>query len=79
MARSARGEVELAFAQVSEFLGVAGLQNLGRLPANLKNHTTYTAALPRERAHPQTASLLRFITSAAAKTAIEAMGMEQSR
>ena len=75
----AKGEVDLAFAQVSEFLGVAGLQNLGPLPESLQNYTTYTAALPREGAHPQTASFLRFITSAAAKTAIEAMGMEQPR
>lgn len=73
----ARGEADLAFAQVSEFLGVAGLQNLGPLPEGLQNYTTYTAALPREGAHPHTASFLRFITSAAAKTAIDAMGMEQ--
>lgn len=75
----ARGEVDLAFAQVSEFLGVAGLQNLGPLPESLQNYTTYTAATPREGGHPQTASFLRFITSTAAKTAIEAMGMEQLR
>lgn len=75
----AKGEVDLAFAQVSEFLGVAGLQNLGPLPESLQNYTTYTAALPREGAHPKTAAFLRFITSAAARTAIEAMGMEQAR
>lgn len=75
----ARGEVDLAFAQVSEFLGVDGLQNLGPLPESLQNYTTYTAALPRDGDNPQTASFLRFITGLAARGSIEAMGMEQPR
>ncbi|WP_163278930.1 substrate-binding domain-containing protein, partial [Klebsiella aerogenes] len=41
----ARGDVDIAFAQVSEFLGVAGLVDLGPLPASIQNITTYSAGL----------------------------------
>jgi molybdate transport system substrate-binding protein len=75
-----RGDVDLAFAQVSEFLGVTGLQNLGPLPDSLQHFTTYTTALPSEREpHPHAVLFIRFITDPAAVPAITAMGMEQPR
>ena len=41
----AKGEVEFGFGQVSEFINVPGLVNLGPLPAALQNYTTYAAGV----------------------------------
>ncbi|PTM46467.1 molybdate ABC transporter substrate-binding protein [Phreatobacter oligotrophus] len=75
----ASGQVDLAFAQVSEFLGVPGIQYLGPLRENLQNYTTYVAAVPSRGHHGDAASFIRFITSQAASNAIRTMGMEQPR
>ena len=40
-----KGEVDFGFGQVSEFLNVAGLTDLGPLPAQLQNYTIYSSAL----------------------------------
>lgn len=73
----ARRVVDLAFAQVSELVGVAEIQSLGPLPPSLQNYTIYVAASGRSDVHPQTTAWLRFLTSPQAREAIEAMGMEQ--
>src|SRR5690349_19600525 len=41
----ARGEADLGFAQVSEFLNVPGLVDLGSLPASIQNFTVYAIGL----------------------------------
>ncbi|MBX9759420.1 MAG: molybdate ABC transporter substrate-binding protein [Beijerinckiaceae bacterium] len=41
-----KGEAAFGFGQVSEFLNVAGLTDLGPLPAQLQNYTIYSAGLP---------------------------------
>lgn len=75
-----RQEVDLAFAQVSEFMNVPGIQPLGPLPASIQNYTTYTIAQTRRPAvHPGVSSFAAFIASDKAKEAVERMGMEQPR
>lgn len=73
----ARGEADLGFAQVSEFRGVAGLQDLGPLPAAIQNFTVYSAAQHTASSSPDAAAaLLKALTSQDAGPSIRRMGME---
>ena len=54
----ARGDADLAFAQVSEFLNVPGLVNLGPLPASIQNYTIYAAGLHASSPSPDAAKAL---------------------
>jgi molybdate transport system substrate-binding protein len=73
----ARGEVDLAFAQVSEFLDTPGLVNLGPLPAGIQNFTIYAigvhASAPSAEA---AAALVKHLRASEAAPAIRKMGME---
>ena len=73
----AKGEVDIGFGQVSEFLNVPGLVDLGPLPAALQNYTIYAiglhAAAPSGEAARQ---LIRHLTAPEAAPAIRKMGME---
>lgn len=76
----ARGEVDLAFAQVSEFLDVPGLVDLGPLPASIQNITTYSAGQHAATASPAAATaLIRHLTAPEAAAAIRRMGMDPAR
>ena len=73
----ARGEADLGFAQVSEFRGVAGLQDLGPVPAAIQNFTIYSAA--QHSASPASdpaAALLKALKSRDGAQSIRRMGME---
>ena len=73
----ARGEADLAFAQVSEFLNVPGLVNLGPLPASIQNYTIYAAGLHASSPSPDAAkALVKHLKAPEAVTAIRKMGME---
>lgn len=73
----ARGEGDLGFAQVSEFLNVPGLVDLGPLPASLQNYTIYAAGLHVSAPAPEAASaLVRHLKAPEAAPAIRKMGME---
>jgi molybdate transport system substrate-binding protein len=73
----ARGEADLGFAQVSEFLDVPGLVNLGPLPASIQNFTIYAAGLHVAAPSPEAAkALVEHLKSPEAAPAIKAMGME---
>jgi len=73
----ARGEADLAFAQASEFLGVAGIQNLGPVPAAIQNFTVYSAAQHAMSTAPDAAAaLLKALKSQESAPAIRKMGME---
>jgi molybdate transport system substrate-binding protein len=72
-----RGEVDLGFAQVSEFLNVPGLVDLGPLPANIQNFTIYAIGAHAAAPSPQAAkALIKFLTSPEAEPAVRKMGME---
>lgn len=73
----AKGEADVGFAQVSEFLGVAGLVDLGPLPASLQNYTLYAIGLHTAAPSAEAArQLIRHLTAPEAAPAIRKMGME---
>ena len=61
----ASGEVKLGFQQLSELLGVPGIDVLGPLPAKIQQVTTFTGALTPACRNPDAArDLLSFLASA---------------
>lgn len=73
----ARGEADLGFAQVSEFLGVQGLTDLGPLPASIQNYTTYSIGLHVGAPSSDAAkALVNHLKGPQAAPAIRKMGME---
>jgi molybdate transport system substrate-binding protein len=73
----ARGEADLGFAQVSEFLNVPGLVDLGPLPAGIQHFTVYTIGLHIAAPSPVAAkALVEHLRAPEAAQAIRKMGME---
>jgi molybdate transport system substrate-binding protein len=73
----ARGEVELGFQQLSEFLHVEGITLVGNLPATIQVNTTFSAAICstcHDRAAAQAA--IDFMASADAAEAKRRQGMD---
>lgn len=72
-----RGDADFGFAQVSEFLNVPGLVDLGPLPASIQNFTIYAAGLHVAAPSPDAAkALVKFLKAPDALPAIKKMGME---
>ena len=72
-----RGEADFGFAQVSEFLNVPGLTNLGSLPANIQNFTIYAVGLHVAAPSPDAArALVKHLKAPESAPAITKMGME---
>ncbi len=66
----ARGEVEIAFHQITEMLPVAGVTLVGPLPPELQKLTIYSAALLTHAKNPQDAqALLDYLASAEGRKA----------
>ncbi len=73
----ARGEADIGFAQVSEFMNVPGLIELGPLPASIQNFTVYAIGLHTAAPSPDAANaLVKHLKAPEAVTAIMRMGME---
>lgn len=73
----ARGEFEVALQQISELLPVAGTTFVGPLPREAQLVTLFSAAVAAKAVEPEAArSLIRFLASPAAATAITKSGME---
>ncbi len=73
----ARGEAEIGFLQVSEWLGVAGVEPLGPLPADIQEITAISAGLNKAAAAPDAASaLVKFLASPEAAPAKRKTGLE---
>ena len=73
----ARGENEIGIQQVSELLGVPGVDYVGTLPDAVQLETTYAAAIPEGAKEIENAKkLIAFLTSKAAVPAIKKSGME---
>jgi molybdate transport system substrate-binding protein len=73
----ARGEADLGFAQVSEFLGVQGLTDLGPLPASIQNYTIYAIGLHAGAPSSDAAkALINHLRAPQAAPSIRKMGMD---
>jgi len=72
----ARGEIDLAFQQLSE-LGGEGIDVLGPLPAEIQMMTTFSGGVALSSAQPEAArALLRFFASPSLKGLKQAHGMD---
>jgi molybdate transport system substrate-binding protein len=72
-----RGDAEIGFLQVSEFLPVKGIGFLGPLPADIQEMTAITAGLGKTIAAPDAAkALMKFLMSPEATPAKEKTGLE---
>jgi molybdate transport system substrate-binding protein len=73
----ARGEVALGFQQLSELLGVPGIDILGTLPPVAACITTFSAGLPPGSAQPEAVrEMLAYMNSAEAAATKRRHGME---
>ena len=73
----ARGEADFGFAQISEFLNVPGLIDLGPLPTSIQNFTIYAVGLHVAAPAPEAAkALVEHLRAPEAAPAIRKMGME---
>jgi molybdate transport system substrate-binding protein len=72
----AGGEAEIGIQQISEILGVAGVELVGPLPTDLQHLTVFSAAVGALAKNPEASRrFVAFLTSSAAGPAIEANGM----
>jgi molybdate transport system substrate-binding protein len=72
----AKGEAEIGIQQISEILGVAGVELVGPLPAEVQHLTVFSAAVgAHAKDAASAAELIAFMTSPAAAPTIEAHGM----
>jgi molybdate transport system substrate-binding protein len=73
----ASGEAEIGIQQIAEIVPVAGVDFVGPLPDEIQHMTVFSAAVVSTASHPDLARrFVEFISSAAAKPAIVANGME---
>ncbi len=73
----ARGEVELGFQQLSELLGVPGIDVLGPLPPDIQHITLFSAAVSPTCARPDAArAMLAFLAAPQAAACKRRHGME---
>jgi molybdate transport system substrate-binding protein len=71
----ARGEVEIAFQQMTELLPVAGIRIAGVLPPSLQKTTVYSGAVTTvSSSSAEAAELLAFLVSAEARSVFTAKG-----
>jgi molybdate transport system substrate-binding protein len=76
-ASAARGEVELAFQQVSELLPVPGIELVGPLPPDVQEITTFSAGLHAKAKEAKAArALVDFFKAPAAAPVIRKKGLE---
>ena len=68
---------DLGFAQLSEFLNLPGLVDLGPLPASIQNFTIYAVGLHVAAPSPDAAkALVKHLKAPEATSAIKKMSME---
>lgn len=75
----AAGENELVMAPLSEIITVRGIEVLGLFPKEFQDPIVMSAGVSANAANAESArALVRFLTSAAAASAIKASGMEMA-
>lgn len=73
----ARGEADLGFQQLSEFLDVDGIDILGPLPADIQTITVFTAGISTRAAQPDGArAYIAHLVSPQTQAAKQHLGME---
>ena len=73
----ARGEADLGFQQLSEFLGVDGIDIVGPLPADIQTVTVFTAGVGTRSAHPDGArAFIAHLIAPETQAAKQQLGME---
>jgi molybdate transport system substrate-binding protein len=73
----ARGEADLGFQQLSEFLDVDGIDIVGPLPAGIQTITVFTAGIGTRSAHPDGArAFVEYLISPDTERAKQRLGME---
>lgn len=73
----AKGEIELAFGQISEILSRPSVDLVGPLPAEIQGYTHFAAiVVSGARNAEAAAALVSFVATAAAKAAMRAKGFE---
>ena len=73
----ARGEADLGFQQLSEFLDVDGIDVVGPLPADIQTMTAFTAGIGTRAAHPDGArAVIAYLISPETQAAKQKLGME---
>lgn len=73
----ASGEAALGFQQLSELLGLPGIDILGELPAAVAIDTVFSAAVLADRTRPEATALLNYFASDAADAARQRHGMRR--
>ena len=72
-----RGEGDLGFTQISEFLMIKGVDYIGPLPENIQSVTVYSIGVHvNAPSKDGSASLIRFLTTPEAAAAVRKWGME---
>jgi molybdate transport system substrate-binding protein len=72
-----RGEADIGFLQVSEWLGVKGISFLGPLPADIQEMTAISAGLGKAAGAPDAArALIKFLASPETAPAKKKTGLE---
>lgn len=73
----AKGEGDLGFTQISEFLTITGIEYIGPLPADVQKTTVFSMGLHKNAPPSEAAgSLIKFLTSSEAANVIRHTGME---
>jgi molybdate transport system substrate-binding protein len=73
----ARGDADLGFQQLSEFLGLDGIDIVGPLPPDIQTITAFTVGVGTHAAHPDGArALIAHLTSPQTQAAKHKLGME---
>jgi molybdate transport system substrate-binding protein len=76
----ARGEGDLGFTQVSEFLTVKGIEYIGPLPADIQHVTVFSMGLHAGAPSRDAANaLMKFVTAPEAASVIRHTGMEPAK
>jgi len=73
----ARGEGDLGFTQVSEFLAIKGIEYVGALPADIQQETIFSAGLHKGAPQAEAArALLRFLTGPSSVPVLRTAGLQ---
>lgn len=76
----ARGDADLGFQQLSEFLDVDGIDIVGPLPAEIQTITVFTAGVGARAAHPDGArAFVAYLTSPETQALKQQLGMDAVR
>jgi molybdate transport system substrate-binding protein len=76
----ARGDAEIGFQQISELLGMPGIDYVGPLPPEVQRVTVFSAGIAAGAREPVAAgTLIAFLASPAAAAAIAKSGLEPIR